>query len=208
MYGCSSSQSNIATPLRGLTCYIWSHNRGDIPTFTPAEACTRFSDPGEMQGWVDLSTIAVNVHIGNRDALGPKVKRYMQWNNWCLNKLATKLADNICYDRPLLAPPATSSDALVSHNVFLRRGCFTAPRGTCYRCPLSLSYASVGHWRSTRLAPASSFLDVVAEYIFSSSLIWSQKYCRDEAECQMSSCSRISQQIYILETLKRVISQK
>jgi len=28
--------------------------RGDLHAFTPAEAGTRFSDPGEMQGWVDL----------------------------------------------------------------------------------------------------------------------------------------------------------
>jgi len=28
--------------------------RGDIPARTPAEAGTRLSDPGEMQGWVDL----------------------------------------------------------------------------------------------------------------------------------------------------------
>ena len=27
-------------------------SRGDIPAFTPAEAGTRFSDPGGMQGWV------------------------------------------------------------------------------------------------------------------------------------------------------------
>ena len=27
---------------------------GDFPAFTPAEAGTRFSDPGGMQGWVDL----------------------------------------------------------------------------------------------------------------------------------------------------------
>ena len=28
--------------------------RGDIPALTPAEAGTRLSDPGGMQGWVDL----------------------------------------------------------------------------------------------------------------------------------------------------------
>ena len=28
-------------------------DRGDIPAFTPAEAGTRLSDPGGMQGWVD-----------------------------------------------------------------------------------------------------------------------------------------------------------
>jgi len=38
---------------------IWDHTlldlgRDDIPAFTPAEAGTRFSNPGGMQGWVDL----------------------------------------------------------------------------------------------------------------------------------------------------------
>ena len=38
----------------GITqCYL-PPGRGDIPAFTPAEAGTRFSDPGGMQGWVDL----------------------------------------------------------------------------------------------------------------------------------------------------------
>ena len=38
----------------GITqCYL-PPARGDIPAFTPAEAGTRFSDPGGMQGWVDL----------------------------------------------------------------------------------------------------------------------------------------------------------
>ena len=38
----------------GITqCYL-PPSRGDIPAFTPVEAGTRFSDPGGMQGWVDL----------------------------------------------------------------------------------------------------------------------------------------------------------
>ena len=38
----------------GITqCYL-PPGRGDIPAFTPAEADTRLSDPGGMQGWVDL----------------------------------------------------------------------------------------------------------------------------------------------------------
>jgi len=31
-----------------------TRGRGDFPAFTPAEAGTRFSDPGGMQGLVDL----------------------------------------------------------------------------------------------------------------------------------------------------------
>ena len=38
----------------GITqCYL-PLGRGDIPALTPAETGTRFSDPGGMQGWVDL----------------------------------------------------------------------------------------------------------------------------------------------------------
>jgi len=38
----------------GITqCYL-PPGRGDIPALTPVEAGTRFSNPGGMQGWVDL----------------------------------------------------------------------------------------------------------------------------------------------------------
>ena len=47
----------VATPLRELTCHMGSHSvtchpveRDDIPAITPAEAGTRLSDPGGMQG--------------------------------------------------------------------------------------------------------------------------------------------------------------
>ena len=43
VYGYISLQCNIATLLRDLTCHIASL-RGEIPTFTAAEAGTRFSD--------------------------------------------------------------------------------------------------------------------------------------------------------------------
>jgi len=36
-------------PYRITQCYL-PPDRGDIPTFTPAKAGTRLSDPGEMQG--------------------------------------------------------------------------------------------------------------------------------------------------------------
>ena len=40
----------------GITqCYL-QPDRGDIPAFTAAEAGTRFSDPGGMQGRDDLGT--------------------------------------------------------------------------------------------------------------------------------------------------------
>ena len=34
----------------GITQYYLPPDRGDIPAFTPAEAGTRLSDPGGMQG--------------------------------------------------------------------------------------------------------------------------------------------------------------
>jgi len=40
-------------PYRITQCYL-PPDRGDIPAFTPAEAGTRLSDPGGMQGWVDI----------------------------------------------------------------------------------------------------------------------------------------------------------
>jgi len=46
----------VATPLRELTCHFGitqcylPPGRGDIPALTPAEAGTRLSDPGGMQG--------------------------------------------------------------------------------------------------------------------------------------------------------------
>ena len=45
----------VATLLRELTCHMRSHSylppgRCDIPALTPAEAGTRLSDPGGMQG--------------------------------------------------------------------------------------------------------------------------------------------------------------
>ena len=51
----SSLQAGLPSPLLELTyhgitqCYL-PPGRGDIPAFTPAEAGTRFSDPGGMQG--------------------------------------------------------------------------------------------------------------------------------------------------------------
>ena len=36
-----------------IQCYL-PPGRGDIPALTPAEAGTQLSDPGGMQGWVDL----------------------------------------------------------------------------------------------------------------------------------------------------------
>ena len=52
----------------GITqCYL-PPDRGDIPAFTPAEAGTRLSDPGWMQGWVDL--VCVDSSVGTMGTWG------------------------------------------------------------------------------------------------------------------------------------------
>jgi len=45
----------------GITRCNLPPGRSDIPALTPAEAGTRLSDPGGMQGWVDLVTVCVYV---------------------------------------------------------------------------------------------------------------------------------------------------
>jgi len=46
-------------PYRTTQCYV-PPDRGDIPALTPAEAGTRLSDPGGMQGWVVLLCLLFN----------------------------------------------------------------------------------------------------------------------------------------------------
>jgi len=47
----------------GITqCYL-PPGSGDIPALNPAEACTRLSDPGGMQGWVDLTDSTINIVV-------------------------------------------------------------------------------------------------------------------------------------------------
>ena len=49
-YSSSIVVCKVATPLRELTCHMGSPSRGDISALPPAEAGTRLSDPGGMQG--------------------------------------------------------------------------------------------------------------------------------------------------------------
>ena len=51
VYEYSNWQCDIATPLRELTCHVGSHT-----LFAAAKAGTRFSDPGETQDCVSIST--------------------------------------------------------------------------------------------------------------------------------------------------------
>ena len=129
--------------LHGITqCYL-PPGRGDIPALTPAEAGTRLSDPGGMQGWVDLSTPAIresglmllwrSLHAGRRLATAsvPCV--------CCCCRLAgpRRVADQVCRRRRRTLEPdighsparfrcsfiffCTSTDSAVSSAVCLRR---------------------------------------------------------------------------------------
>ena len=71
-------------PYEITQCYL-PPGRGDFPAFSPAKAGTRFSDPGGMQGWVDLGRTCVLRVITHLNAyrlleivfrLGPCESRY------------------------------------------------------------------------------------------------------------------------------------
>ena len=60
----------------GITqCYL-PPDRGAIPAFTPAEAGTRLSDPGGMQGWVDL--VCVDSSVGTMGTWGGTLYHQVQ----------------------------------------------------------------------------------------------------------------------------------
>ena len=63
---CIAVSKNVASPLRethmpyGITqCYL-PPSRGENPTLTPSRSRYSFSDPGGMQGWVDLCYVKVD----------------------------------------------------------------------------------------------------------------------------------------------------
>jgi len=55
-----------------MECYL-PPGRADIPAFTAAEAGTRFSDPGGMQGGVDLRVEAMNSETSENQNSTPMV---------------------------------------------------------------------------------------------------------------------------------------
>jgi len=69
----------IHMPYGTTQCYL-PPGRGDIPALTPAEAGTRFSDPGGMQGLADLGT-AVSAQPKSKVAYqsGRRDKQNCQW---------------------------------------------------------------------------------------------------------------------------------
>ena len=72
----------------GITqCYL-PPGRGDILDLTPAEASTRFSDPGRMQGWVDLD-IAVSAQrepkAASRSAVAINTTVHGEIQTWVLS---------------------------------------------------------------------------------------------------------------------------
>ena len=67
----------------GITqCYL-PPGRGDIPAFTPAEAGTRFSDPGGMQGWVDLGGLLeiTRITVTHHELTWPDVDNFVDATN-------------------------------------------------------------------------------------------------------------------------------
>jgi len=67
----------------GITqCYL-PPDRADIPVLTPAEAGTRFSDPGGMQGWVDLWVIRPRMLWVSSNQSSRQVReRSRPWTRW------------------------------------------------------------------------------------------------------------------------------
>jgi len=81
--GCHTATGTHMT--HGITqCYL-PPGRGDIPALTPAEAGTRLSDPGGMQGWVDRS-VAFEcprpIACLHRVAMGTLL---LSWRSWSVH---------------------------------------------------------------------------------------------------------------------------
>ena len=62
-----------------ITQFYLPPGRGDIPAVTPAETGTRLSDPGGMQGWVDLvgwlqPEMVYPLEDGHQSQTGPDVR--------------------------------------------------------------------------------------------------------------------------------------
>ena len=83
----SSLQScHTATGTRmpyGITQCYPPPDRGDIPTLTPAEAGTRLSDPGGMQGWVDLGPTVHAMWPKSLKENPPLYCTRLSWRNYC-----------------------------------------------------------------------------------------------------------------------------
>jgi len=72
-------------PYEITQCYL-PPGIGDFPAFTSAEAGTRFSNPGGMQGWVDLYFSPDNGHphdffpgVGNEGVWRMEVPQQGSW---------------------------------------------------------------------------------------------------------------------------------
>ena len=88
-------------------CYL-PPGRGDIPAFTPAEAGTRFSDPGGMQGWVDLGGWLERWFTRNND--------HPSWTNHRCEKLAQSFYAIVPGRGSNPRPLDRESDALPQHH--------------------------------------------------------------------------------------------
>jgi len=108
----------------GITqCYL-PPSRGDIPVFTPAS--TRFSDPGGMQGWLDL--VGLVTYRGGIPArrrspipvltgLNLEQLRSCDERRYCYSKPANSGNDPSTFDRILVSFSLVTLEITVSKKV-------------------------------------------------------------------------------------------
>jgi len=91
----------------GITqCYL-PFGRGDIPTFTPAKAGIRLSDPGGMQGWVDLVGLLHTRMV------------YLPKNDHPSNKRARRGLTSFMWRSPLTTAPCSQCNVTQRYTISL-----------------------------------------------------------------------------------------
>jgi len=123
----------------GITqCYL-PPGRGDIPAFTPAEAGTRFSAPGGMQGWVDLGGWLEMVYPHNG---------HQSWTNRARCWLTSFMRPTTLTTTPS-RHPRYSSEFLIISEIVLDRG--TNTRNWCSLLSVDWRYCSNDPWVTLNL---------------------------------------------------------
>jgi len=102
-------ESGPTVPYGITQCYV-PPDRGDIPTFIPAKASTRFSDPRGMQGWVDSSCVKMD---------------------WLVIK---PTINNHKSNAPTAAPPRKTVHAVICPNSFLQSPVAIAVTWVTFHC--------------------------------------------------------------------------
>jgi len=132
----SSLQACLPSPLQELAYHMGSQcylppGRGDIPAFTPAEAGTRFRDPGGMQGWVDLGSWLEMVYSYNG---------HPSWTNHRCEKLAQSFY--------AIVPAETRTRDLLIANPTLYRDTTTPSGEYRWKLPTKVDQCGNIHLRS------------------------------------------------------------